>query len=123
VKINPYTAPTIKADEPKEKWRWRDPIIGGCVASAIPVVINAVHYHLAQGIQPSGIEWFDSLMGVVNMPGLLLSFFLGDHLAHPDSPVHYWNYFLIYAGTIIAYFIAGAGCMIVLRQPQIKSTR
>jgi hypothetical protein len=47
-------------------------------------------------------------MAIVYIPGATVAFLFGDLLARDDDPVHKWNAFLFYAGTLTSWTALGA---------------
>jgi hypothetical protein len=49
---------------------------------------------------------FGDIVCIVNLPGIVPWYVLGNPLAHPDDPVQYWNDFLALAGGTLGWTFA-----------------
>jgi hypothetical protein len=83
-------------------------IVLAIIGLAVPGVLAI--YGVATGFGPrstveNGLHVF---MAIVYIPGAFLAFLFGDLLARDDDPVHKWNAFLFYAGTLTSWTLMGA---------------
>jgi hypothetical protein len=83
-------------------------IVLAIIGLSIPGVLAI--YAVATGFGPrSTVEnGLHAAMAVVYIPGAFIALLFGDLLARDDDPVHRWNAFLFYAGTLISWTLLGA---------------